>query len=52
MQNKIYVYMFKICSPEFSHVFVVTESQLADLNNVGKTGAGGSCSAAAFLKVT
>ena len=26
------------------------ESQLADLNNVGKTGAGGSCTAAAFLK--
>ncbi|XP_057379571.1 LOW QUALITY PROTEIN: cytosol aminopeptidase-like [Daphnia carinata] len=36
--------------PLWKHFQAALESQLADLNNVGKTGAGGSCSAAAFLK--
>ncbi|EFX68021.1 hypothetical protein DAPPUDRAFT_260731 [Daphnia pulex] len=36
--------------PLWKHFQSALESQLADLNNVGKTGAGGSCSAAAFLK--
>lgn len=40
--------------PLFSHYTKqVTESQLADINNIGKHArSGGSCTAAAFLKVS
>jgi len=39
--------------PLFNHYTKqVTESQLADINNIGTAGrAGGACTAAAFLKV-
>ena len=33
-----------------SSSFQCSESHLADLNNIGKIGGGGSCTAAAFLK--
>ena len=38
--------------PLWKHFHKALESQLADLNNIGMAGAGGSCTAAAFLHVT